>query len=242
MDNCASWDFNVGDHVFHILEFLTTCGNNGVIQNPGKFQFCKKEVEFCGYRITADGIVPSPETINAIREFPRPNNITDVRSLFGLVEQVAFCFAKSKYMEPFRNLLNSKEKFHWNQALQDSFECAKREITAQVEQGVKTYVQGKPTGLVTDWSRSGIGYILMQKHCQCSGMVVNCCEQGWKTIAIGSRFLTDAESKYAEIVGELLGIAWALEKIDCGLWETKNLLCLQITNLWLGFWEIKTLT
>ena len=115
-------------------------------------------------------------------------------------------------MELIRNLLNSKEKFHWNQGLQDSFEHAKREIAGQIELGVKTYIPGKPTALVTDWSRSGIGYVLLQKHCKCTGLVVNCCEMGWKKIWKGISFLTPTESNYAAVVGEMLGVAWALEK------------------------------
>ena len=132
--------------------------------------------------------------------------------MFGLVEQVSFCFAKSHYMESFRNLLTSKSPFMWSQDLQDTFEYAKKEIADQIQYGVKTYVAGRPTALVTDWSKTGIGYILIQKHCRCTGLVVNCCNTGWRIICIGSRFLTKTEQNYSAVAGEPLGVTWAIEK------------------------------
>ena len=115
-------------------------------------------------------------------------------------------------MEPFRNLLTSKESFKWSQDLQNSFEAAKTEIASQIQYGVKTYVEGKPTALVTDWSRTGIGYVLVQKHCRCMGLAINCCNTGWRIVCIGSRFLTKTEANYSAVKGELLGVVWALEK------------------------------
>ena len=38
VDDCASWDFDVKSQIFRIHSFFTLCGENGVIQNPGKFQ------------------------------------------------------------------------------------------------------------------------------------------------------------------------------------------------------------
>ena len=56
-------------------------------------------------------------------------------------------------MEPFRDLLKSKQGFEWNQELQNKFEAAKSEIVQQIQYGVQTYVKGHPTALVTDWSK-----------------------------------------------------------------------------------------
>ena len=75
-----------------------------------------------------------------------------------------------------------------------------------------SYVPGRSTALVSDWSKTGIGYTLQQKHCKCTGMALNCCTTGWKVVCIGSRFLTKSEGNYAAIEGELLGVLFALEK------------------------------
>ena len=62
------------------------------------------------------------------------------------------------------------------------------------------------------WSKSGIGYCLLQKHCRCQKVKPFCCKTGWKTVLIGSRFTHSSESRYAPIEGEALAVADALER------------------------------
>ena len=58
-----------------------------------------------------------------------------------------------------------------------------------------------------------MGFLLLQKHCQCTiEKAPICCFEGWHLIYAGSRFCTDAERRYAPIEGEAAAIAWALEK------------------------------
>ena len=66
--------------------------------------------------------------------------------------------------------------------------------------------------MATDWSKTGIGYWLSQKHCECKTTIPFCCRTGWKTTLIGSRFTHPAESRYAPIEGEALAVADALNK------------------------------
>ena len=70
----------------------------------------------------------------------------------------------------------------------------------------------KPTCLRPDWSCKGIGYFLLQKHCHCQSTLPDCCPGGWRITLAGSRFLQDAERRYASIEGEALAVAWGLEQ------------------------------
>ena len=70
----------------------------------------------------------------------------------------------------------------------------------------------KPTCLLTDWSKTGLGYIMQQKHCSCSEIRPTCCASGWKVCGIGSRFTSPAESRYSPSEGEALAVVNALEK------------------------------
>ena len=66
---------------------------------------------------------------------------------------------------------------------------------------------------MTDWSKTGIGFILLQQHCACEQKDAPfCCEGGWKVAMCGSRHLQDAEKRYAVIEGEALAITWCLKK------------------------------
>ena len=39
-----------------------------------------------------------------------------------------------------------------------------------VKEGVKSFEVGRVTCVNTDWSKVGIGFTLMQKHCACEGV------------------------------------------------------------------------
>ena len=42
-----------------------------------------------------EGIRPTDKYIESIRNFPTPTNISEVRSWFGLINQVAYSFVKT---------------------------------------------------------------------------------------------------------------------------------------------------
>ena len=94
----------------------------------------------------------------AISSFLTPQNITDVRPWFGLVNQVSYAFSQDEIMAPFRELLKTKDrKFYWDDTLDKIFDKLKLKIIKEIENGVKTFEVNKPTCLSTDFSRTGIG-------------------------------------------------------------------------------------
>ena len=81
-----------------------------------------------------------------------------------------------------------------------------------MEDGVRIFDPSKPTCLATDWSKTGIGFWLFQKHCHCDSKLPLCCKTGWKSALSGSRFTHAAETRYAPIEGEALAVVDALDK------------------------------
>ena len=88
----------------------------------------------------------------------RSQNITDIRSWFGLINQVAYTFSMTERMSPFRSLLKPDTPFQWDDTLQKLFEESKTVILDKICKGVKIFDERKPTCLVTDWSKDGIGF------------------------------------------------------------------------------------
>ena len=84
---------------------LAHCNKNGMVFSPDKFVFAKETVEFAGFDITKEGIKPTDTYIDAIRNFPTPTNISEVRSWFGLINQVAYSFVKTEHMTPMLTML-----------------------------------------------------------------------------------------------------------------------------------------
>ena len=74
-------------------KFLEHCSNNGITFNPEKFVFARDKVEYVGFEITMDLMKPASSMLQAIKEFQAPTNIMQMRSFFGLVNQVSFAFS-----------------------------------------------------------------------------------------------------------------------------------------------------
>ena len=212
IDDSLLWEADIGQCFSQICEYLNLCGQNGIILNPEKFKFAVEEVEFAGFHITRNNVRPSGKFSNAILNFPTPKSITDIRSWFGLVNQTSYAFSVADTMLPFRELLKPGKKFEWTTDLDRAFQASKGVIINQIEKGVRIFDKNRPTCLATDWSKTGIGFWLFQKHCKCFGFKPFCCQSGWKITLVGSRFTHAAESRYAPVEGEALAVIYGLEK------------------------------
>lgn len=224
VDDTLLWSDSIQESFFQAVQWLDICGRNGIILNPEKFVFAAPTVDFAGFTITPDDVRPCSRYLKAIQDFPRPRNLTDVRSWFGLVNQVAYAFSMAERMQPFRRLLKSGERFVWSPELDDIFRESKDAIVAEIERGVRIFDKTKPTCIATDWSKEGIGFWLLQKHCGCMPVRPFCCHDGWKITLVGSRFTHAAESRYAPIEGEALAVADALDKARYFVLGCENLI------------------
>lgn len=226
IDDVLLWDKDIESAFYRAWDFLEFCAENGIVISEKKFKFCKDEVEFAGLQVTQSGIAPSKKIIQAIQNFPTPKSLTDARSWFGLINQVAWAYSDNSLMNPFRELIKPKNPFYWDKTLQDLFEKSKLHIVNLVKEGVSTFDISKPTCIQTDWSQQGVGFLLLQKYCNCSGPTVTpaCCKTGWKLTFAGSRFTTESESRYSPTEGEALAVAWSLHKAKFFTLGCKNLI------------------
>ncbi len=212
VDDTIHYDEDLETHWWRAIDFLSITGSSGIVLNPDKFQFAQRDVDFAGFHISENSIEPLPRYIDAIRSFPTPTSTTDIKSWFGLVNQVSNYAQLRDVMAIFRPFLSPKYKFFWTPILDQAFNDSKEAIIEAIREGVEIFDISKPTCLRPDWSSRGIGYFLLQQHCSCSAGMPDCCPDGWRITLAGSRFLSGAELRYAAIEGEALAIAWGLEQ------------------------------
>ena len=163
--------------IFQTCRWLDICRRHGLFQNPEKFRFGSETVEFTGFVITPTDIQPSDKHIRAIRDFPSPQNITDIRSWFGLINRVSYCDSLRNDEAPFREHRKPSSIFYWDDQLQQVFEQSKAPILDKITEGVRMFVSKRVTCLVTDWSQKGFGLWLLQK-CTCEVITPVCCSTG----------------------------------------------------------------
>ena len=83
IDDIIQWSDNLEQAFFRICVILSHCNQNGMVFSPEKFEFTKETVEFAGFKITMEGIKPTDKYVEAIRNFPTPTNIREVRGFSG---------------------------------------------------------------------------------------------------------------------------------------------------------------
>ena len=228
IDDTLLYDTGVEEAFWHVYDFLEVCAKAGVTLKPEKFRFCHREVDFVGYHLAWDTYKPTEERLTAIRDFQMPEkpSITDVRSWFGFVNQLAPFLATAPLMSPFRDLLKKPagKTVYWDECLQNKFIQAKEVICQLAKQGLAYYDKTRPTMAITDWCKDGIGFVVMQQYCSCSPNTAPlCCKGGWRLALCGSRHLTSAESGYAPVEGEALAVTWCLRKARLFLLGCPNL-------------------
>ena len=128
-------------------------------------------------------------------------------------------------MAPFRELLEKKRSFYWDETLESLFKKSKSTVVNSIQNGVRTFETNRHTCLATDWSKTGIGFTLSQKHCSCP-IADNplCGSDHWRVVYAGSRFTRNAESRYAPIEGEALALLFGLESCKMFVMGCPNLI------------------
>ena len=200
VDDCVVYTKDKEDHIALVRQFLQRCEDKGISLNRDKFQFCQTEITFAGLILSQGGYQISKHITKAIKDFPTSSGRTDLRSFFGLVNQLSGSTnAIAQALAPLRPLLQVKNDYLWNALHEDAFNKAKEILTTAPI--LAFYDQSRPTRLTTDACRHGLGFVLQQEH-----------QGSWHIVQAGSRFLMDTETRYAVIELEMLSVAWAAQK------------------------------
>ena len=82
---------------------------HGVTLNFRKCEFSKPTLTFLGHVVGRNGISADPEKIKAVVEMETPKNVSEVRRLMGMTNQLAkFLPNLADITQPIRELLSTK--------------------------------------------------------------------------------------------------------------------------------------
>lgn len=127
VDDTVHYDSDLEEHWWRTIDFLTRVGQAGIVLNPDKFQFAGRSVDFAGFRVTDNTIEPLPKYLDAIRDFPLPTSTIDIRSWFGLVNQVSNYSQLRDIMASFKPFLSPRYPFKWSTELKMLFVHPKKQ-------------------------------------------------------------------------------------------------------------------
>ena len=173
---------------------------NGLTLNLKKCHFFKTEMEFLGYKIKPNYIMPSETKLQAVRDFPLPKSVHQLRQFLGLISYFRK-FIKNCAMltAPLTKLLKKDATWVWGEAHDRAFQNLKEKLTS--DSVLSIFDPCKENILYTDASRDGIAGILMQKT-----------NDGEKPVHFYSRQTTEDEKKYHSFELELMAIVCSLQK------------------------------
>jgi len=159
----------------------------------------QRRVAFLGHVLSENGIKVQDDKVDAVRDWPTPCNLTELRSFLGL------CSYYRRFIERFADVAAPLYKLHrknvafeWTEEQNDAFDRLKQMLTLAPVLGMPT--DNGAFYLNCDASDIGLGAVLSQNH---NGSEV--------VIAYASRILTKAERNYDVTRRELLAIVLGLK-------------------------------
>jgi hypothetical protein len=152
-----------GENYAELLELIkmvfAQCEEYGITLSKDKYQF-GPVVKFAGY-VSQEGSKMIPDLVVAISNFPAPKDITNLRSLIGLVNRFNDQNPDLKHaMATWQLLLKKSNKFVWDEVHERALDKVKEIITNPAGPILRHFDSTLPIRLLTDASRSGIGLSL----------------------------------------------------------------------------------
>ena len=180
---------------------------SGLHLKPEKCHLVQEEVEYLGFVVSGRGITTSPSKVQAVKEFPVPEDVTSLRSFLGLSSYYRRFIANfSTIAAPLFHLTKKDVPFVWSNRCQEAFQQLKDTLSSASVLAFPDFT--KPFVLETDASGKGIGAILSQQEPN----------MGLKPIAFASRTLQKHEHNYGITELEGLAVIWAAALSPLHLW------------------------
>lgn len=83
-DDILIYSRNMKEHLEHLQLVLQALQSNQLFAKLSKCSFAQPQVEYLGHVIRGDGVAIDPTKIEAIVQWPAPENVTQLRSFLGL--------------------------------------------------------------------------------------------------------------------------------------------------------------
>ncbi len=110
MDNFLIITRQTLDAHFQKMEtVLTRLRDAGLKVNSAKSLFCAHEIEYLGYILTREGIIPQPKKVQAILMLNLPNNVKELWHFFEMVQYYRDMWARrSEMLAPITDLVEGE--------------------------------------------------------------------------------------------------------------------------------------
>ena len=184
------------DHLQKVDKVLKKLYTKGFKVNADKSFFAQNELEYLGFKITRDGIMPLPKKVEAIKNIAVPTTKKQLRSFIGLINYYRDMWQhRSGILTPLSSMTSKQAKWNWDDKCQQAFDTIKKLVARKTLLSYPNF--NEPFDIHTDASKLQLGAVISQEG---------------KPIAFYSRKLNPAQVNYTTTERELLSIVETLKE------------------------------
>lgn len=193
---------NTDEHLLHLRKVFERLNAYGINIKPSKCVFGKTSLNFLGHHISVNGISPTEDRINIIKDFPEPTTLKQLQRFLGMINYY------HRFVPNFAEILSPLHAFStqlardkiknfssWPSDCKHSFFNAKEALVNATVLSHPNYDNGVTLTLSVDCSNVSMGAVLEQS----TGDLVT-------PLAFFSRKLTEAQQRYSTFDKELLAL------------------------------------
>ena len=202
LDDIIVYSDTLEEHEQHVRQALKRLRDQRLYAKASKSALCKREVEFLGHMVGVSGLRVMQDKIEAVRDWPIPENARELRAFLGLAGYYRrfvrnFSAIALPLTELTRHVTKQKLELRWGAKEQLAFVELKRAL------------QSTPVLVLPDLDKEFV------VHCDASGYAVGAVLQqdhgkGLQPVAFLSKKMVGAETRYPVHEQELLAIVTAL--------------------------------
>jgi putative transposase len=187
----------VEEHMELVQRVFDRLREVGLKCHPEKCCFGTVSVEYLGMWLRPGVVSPQVAKVAAIAALPRPTDVTSVRAFSGVINYYRqFIPECSRLQAPLNALTKKGALWEWGEPQEQALVALKEAL--QGEPVLVLPKRGRSFKVRCDWSKKGIGRVLLQED-----------EAGAeRVVAYRSRRCNGAESRYSSFEGELLAAVY----------------------------------
>ena len=193
LDDILVFSNSPEEHMEHLRQIFNLLAENGLVVNRAKCVLGVKELDFLGFHVSKEGILPLPDKVDAIRATKPPTSVKELQRFLGMVGYYRRSIRSATHHldELYEALVGAPKKLDWTPERNASFDSIKEALA-------KAALLHHPRpnaslALTTDASKIAMGGVLEQRG-----------PKGWEPLAFFSARLRGTQREWPPFDRELL--------------------------------------
>ena len=162
IDDILIFSDDMKTHITHLREVFTRLRKANLTLRGKKCCLASSSVRYLGYVFTADGMLPDPSKVEAIKDCPIPTDVATLQHFLGITSYYRKFIANFFHIAtPLNALLKKGAEFNWTDGCVDSFSRLKEALikppvhTPQLTGSSQCALMRAVVDLVLSWNRMG---------------------------------------------------------------------------------------